>query len=80
MFRDEDYGKVTRAVLDNETVELLMRYAFVSSSEKAASQTDPSSTSHNPHLLLEAVKIELLKVNYLDIGGGVLQAMNISAS
>lgn len=66
MFRDEDYSRVTRDVLDAETVELIMRYAFSSSSDKSSSSSQPDdiapAVSSNPHLLLEPVKIELLKV------------------
>lgn len=62
IFRAEDYDMVTREVLDSHTVELFMRYVFVSSSEKAASPRDPVSAACNPQLLLEPVKVELLKV------------------
>jgi hypothetical protein len=69
MFREEEYSVVTREVLDSETVELIMRYAFSSSSDKGSSHSDDSShvsINVNPHLLLEPVKIELLKVKHID--------------
>lgn len=67
MFRVEEYSVVTRDVLDSETVELIMRYAFSSSSDKGSSHPDEHlqvTITSNPHLLLEPVKIELLKVSF----------------
>ena len=72
LFEESSCNTTEDNVLDSETIDLIMRYAFSSAGGNAdrsassgtggADDSAPVSSSNTSHLMLEPVKIELLKV------------------